>query len=238
MDKDLQNILNKANKDKKDEVHIPLKKAHIPSEPYDYLVFTKLMQFTGFQKAVFFIIIPGGISTLFFLNGKAWAILCLGIYTGLLLLYVLINYVRFQKFRGWQERLPFILDGFKEMIGAKRMFCDLCWNDTQITVNKNGNDDEINKVIEASLKLFCERCEMAFYEKKMESKSERYRKHWVVTSALSAQGSANTEVMRYMKDLFEREFTMIAKKTNAITSVKVELLSEEFEVSIEIDNGD
>ncbi|MDZ4664821.1 MAG: hypothetical protein SGJ15_08100 [Bacteroidota bacterium] len=239
MDKELSDILKKANKDNKEEEQAPPPKVFPPNEPYDYLVFTQLTRFSGFQKLIFLIIIPGGISTLFFFeNMSATAVMCLSIYGGLLLLYLIINFLRFKKFNGWQERLPFVLNGFSEMIRTKKMFCDLCWNHTKITVEQNGNDMEIQKVIEAALKLFCKRSEMAFYTQKTGSSSKRSRNDWKFTSALCVEGSANPEVMRYMKDLFEKEFTVIAKKTNAIKSVKIELFSEEFEVRIQIDSGD
>ncbi len=44
--------------------------------------------------------------------------------------------------------------------------------------------------------------------------------------------------MRYMKDLFEKELATIARKTSKIKAVNIELLSEEFEVLNEIENGD
>ncbi len=239
MDKELSDILKKANKDNKEQEQAAPPKIFPPSEPYDYLVFTQLTRFSGFQKLIFLIIIPGGISTLFFFdNMSTTALMCLSIYGALLLVYILINYFRFQKFKGWQERLPFALIGFTEMIRTKKMFCDLCWNHTRINVEQTKSDPEIEQVIEAALKLFCKRSEMAFYTQKIGSTSKHYRNDWKLTSRLSAEGSANPEVMRYMKDLFEKEFTIIAKKTSAIKSVKVELFSEEFEVRIQIDSGD
>lgn len=239
MDKELNNILKKANKDNKKEEQAPPPKIFPPNEPYDYLVFTQLTRFSGFQKLIFLVIIPGGISTLFFFdNMSKTAMMCLSIYGGLLLLYILINYFRFQKFKGWQERLPFTLIGFTEMIRTKKMFCDLCWNHTRISVEQTNSNPEIEQVIEAALKLFCKRTELAFYTKRMGSSSNRSRNDWKLSSPLSVEGSANPEVMRYMKDLFEKEFTVIAKKTNAIKLVNVELTSEEFEVMIQIDSGD
>lgn len=237
MDKDLENILRKANKDKKPE-KVEEPKTFPSNEPYDHLVFTKLTRFSGFQKVIFLIILPGGISTLFFFKDMAGvAALCFGIYAVLLLIYAVINYFRFQKFKGWQERLPFTLEGFSEMIRNKKMFCDLCWSDTRITVESDANE-EVKNVIEAALKIFCERSEMAFYTQKMGSSSKRSRQSWKLTSQLSSEGSANVEVMRYMKDLFEKELSTIANKTNGISKVKVELTSEEFEVKIHIDSGD
>lgn len=237
MDKDLENILKKANKDTKPE-KVETPKIFPSNEPYDHRVFTKLTRFSGFQKAIFLIILPGGISTLFFFKDMAGvALLCLGIYALLLIIYSIINYFRFQRFKGWQERLPFPLEGFSEMIRSKKMFCDLCWNDARITVESNGGE-EVKQVIEAALKIFCERSEMAFYTQKMGSSSIRSRQNWKLTSLLSAEGSANPEVMRYMKDLFEKELRIISVKTNSITKVKVELTSVEFEVKIHIDSGD
>lgn len=239
MDKDLQDILERASDHKETTEPIPKPIAFPSYEPYDYLVFTQLTRFSGFQKLIFLIIIPGGISTLFFFdNMSATALMCLSIYGALLFVYLIINFFRFQAFKGWQERLPFELIGFTEMIRTKKMFCDLCWNHTRITIEKTKSDPEIEQVMEAALKLFCKRSDMAFYTQKMGSSSKHSRNDWKLTSTLSAEGSANPEVMRYMKDLFEKEFTIIAKKTNAIRSVKVELLSEEFEVRIQIDSGD
>lgn len=39
--------------------------------------------------------------------------------------------------------------------------------------------------------------------------------------------------MRYMKDLFEEELSLIARRTNAVKSVKVESASEEYEIEIQ-----
>ncbi len=237
MDKDLQNILKKANKDQKPE-RVVEPKIFPRSEPYDYLVFTKLTRFSGYQKAVFFIILPGGISTLYFFKDMlSVASLCLGIYASLLLVYTIINYFRFQNFKGWQERLPFKLQGFTEMIHAKKMFCDLCWNDTRITIETTGGD-EVKQVIEAALKIFSERSKMAFYTQYAFDTGKRSRKDWKLTSTTTAEGSANPEVMRYMKELFERELSTIAVKTNAISKVNVEILSDEFQIKIQIDSGD
>ncbi len=239
MDKELSDILKKANKDNKVEEQVPPTKIFPPNEPYDYLVFTQLTRFSGFQKLIFLIIIPAGISTLFFFdNMSATALMCLSIYGTLLFLYLVINYFRFQKFKGWQERLPFALIGFSEMIRTKKMFCDLCWNHTRITIEQSSNDADIKQVIEAALKLFCKRTINAFYTEKMGYSSKIARNDWKLTSSLSAEGSASPEVMRYMKDLFEKELSLIAKKTGAIKCVKVELYSEEFEVKIHIDSGD
>ena len=237
MDKDLQKILDKANNEKKPEKVETFKKFP-PSKPYDYLVFTKLTRFSGYQKLVFFVILPGGISTLFFFKDMAsMAIACLVIYGVLLLTYTLINYFRFLKFKGWQERLPFSLEGFSEMIRSKKMFCDLCWNDTKITVETNEGNETV-QVIEAALKIFVKRTEMAFYTRDAFDGGSRSRRDWKLTSATSVEGSANPEVMRYMKDLFEGELTTIARKTNAISKVNVELLSSEFEVKIQIERGE
>lgn len=237
MDKDLEKILSKANK--KDKAIVEEVPRTFPiSEPYDHLVFTKLTRFSGFQKAIFFIILPGGISTLFFFKDMASvAILCLAIYAFLILIYAIINYFRFLKFKGWQERLPFPLEGFSEMIRAKKMFCDLCWNDTRIIIETNAEED-VKRVITAALKIFSERAEMAFYTQDAFDSGTRSRKSWSVTSTLTAEGSANPEVMRYMKDLFEGELSTISLKTKSITKVKVELLSAEYQIKIRMDGGD
>ncbi|MBX7059618.1 MAG: hypothetical protein K1X75_16255 [Leptospirales bacterium] len=155
----------------------------------------------------------------------------------LLLAFTIFNYFRFQNFKGWQERLPFALLGFSEMVRSKRMFCDLCWNDTRITVEQRGND-ETKQVIEAALGLFCDRAQKAFYVQELSSDSKRSRSGWRLSSSLTAEGSANPELMRYMKDLFEGELATIASRTGAINRVQVDLISEEFEAKIHIGRGD
>ena len=241
MDKELKNILKKANKltEPEKEKEVPVK-VFAPSEPYDYLVFTKLVAFSGFNKLIFLFLVPTAFCVGFLLPRlKTQTIYSLLIYGGVILIYNAINVLRYQfKFKGWKEKLPFAVNGWDEMIRSKKMFCDLCWNDTRITVEQERDDAEVKQLIEAALTLFCKRTETAFYTKRMGSTSKKHRQDWKIAGSNRAEGSANPKVMRYMKNLFEEELSTIAKKTGKLKSVKVEVLSEEFEVQIEIENGD
>ena len=236
MDKDLENILKKANKSDKPEVKEEPVKVFPPNEPYDHLVFTKLVPFSGFSKLVFLFIIPSALCVGFLFPAfKFEAVMSLIIYFGLVIIYCVVNYFRYQFiFKGWEERLPFKLIGWHEMIRTKKMFCDLCWNDTRLTIEHEGNDQEIKELIQASLKLYCKNTKKAFYDQDYGESSPRSRQDWKVTSYNTAEGSANPEVMRYMKQLFEKELSTIANKTGKIRSVKIELLSSEFQIKIYI----
>jgi hypothetical protein len=55
---------------------------------------------------------------------------------------------------GWQERLPFELKGWNEMIHEKKMFCDLCWNHTRIEVILNESTPELERARCRILKTF------------------------------------------------------------------------------------
>ncbi len=65
MDKKLKNILKKANKltepEKEKEVSVK-----VFSQPYDYLVFTKLVAFSKFNKIIFLFLIPIALCVGFF----------------------------------------------------------------------------------------------------------------------------------------------------------------------------
>lgn len=241
MDKELEKILKKADKfsdsDKKGEAPV---KIFPPNAPYDYLVFTQLNAFSGFSTIILLIIIPLLLCIGFFFSDFViTTIYILLVYALLISIYAAINYFRYKHvFIGWQEKLPYELKGWSEMIAAKKMFCDLCWNDTKVSVELKNDAPEMKQLITAVFQLFCERSKKAFYTKKTGSSSLRYRQDWKITSDFTMEGSANPEVMRYLKDLFEKELSIIAHKTGKIQAVKVELLSEEFEVKILIDSGD
>jgi hypothetical protein len=238
MDKDLENILKKANKDVKAEEKVEPIKVFPPNGPYDYLVFTKLVPFSGFNKTIFLFILPAALCFGFFFAEFRFAtILILLIYAGLLVAYNIMNFFRFQAFKGWEEKLPFKLIGWREMIHKKKMFCDLCWNDTRITIEHEDGDPVIKELIQAALKLYCKKTELAFYDEDF-GMGKRSRNYWKIISYNTAEGSASPEVMRYMKQLFEKELRIIAEKTGKIKSVKIELLSEEFQIKIRVNTGD
>jgi len=189
-------------------------KVFAPSEPYDYLVFTKLVAFSGFNKLIFLFLVSTAFCVGFLLPGfKTLTIYSLLIYGGVLLIYNAINILRYHLFKGWKEKLSFAINGWDEMIRSKKMFCDLCWNDTRITLEQDGIDVEVKQLIEAALTLFCKRTETAFYTKKMGSTSKKHRQDWKIAGSNCAEGSANPKVMGYMKNLFEKELSTIAKKT-------------------------
>lgn len=242
MDKDLEKILKKANKGEKPEKETKPEpeKVFPPSEPYDYLVFTKLTRFSGFNKIVFLIIIPTALCVGFlYPTFRNVTIASLIIYFGLILFYHLINLIRYQFFfKGWEEKLPFKLIGWHEMIRTKKMFCDLCWNDAQLTIEHTGNDPEIKELIQAALKLYCKNTTKAFYTEDFSESRSRSRKDWKIVSYNTAEGSTNPEVMMYMKQLFEKELQIIATKTGKITAVKTEITSPEFVIKIYVNSGD
>lgn len=66
---------------------------------------------------------------------------------------------------------------------------------------------------------------------------KKNRKDWKLISATSCEGSANPEVPRYFKNLLEKEITTIQLQTQAIKEVQISLVSEEFEIPIEINKG-
>lgn len=240
MDKDLEKIIKNAGKSTSTKKGLEAKPYfQVPSKPYDYLVYKKLTAFSGFSVIPFIFIFPLAMCIGFVFPGFAQVtILSLVSYAGLLILYVLINLLRFQLFKGWQEKLPFALKGWNEMIAAKKMYCDLCWNDTQITVEHNAANKETVEVIQAALTLFCKRTQKAFYQQEITSSGSQLRQEWKLVNPSTAIGSANPEVMRYMKNLFEKELSLIANKTKQITAVNIEFLSEEFEIKIERNTGD
>src|SRR5687767_8143583 len=98
MDKELENILKKANKGNKSEgERSPVQKTFPPNEPYDHLVFTKLVAFTGFNKLVFLFMIPTAMCIGFFFKDLRFdTILGLLIYAGIILIYSIINFFRFR----------------------------------------------------------------------------------------------------------------------------------------------
>jgi hypothetical protein len=240
MDKDLDKILKRA---KRGEPEIPKPEAPVKvfpkNKPYDHLVFTKLVKFTGFHPIIFLFVFPAALCVGFLFDGFAReTIYSLLIYGAIIVVYLIINQIRFWfRFKGWKERLPFEVHGWNEMIHEKKMFCDLCWNDTRLEVHLTQESPEILELIQAALSIFIKRSEMAFYNKKTGSSSTRHRQSWKLVSPTVAEGSANPEVMRYMKDVFERELSTIARKTGKIKDVRVSLLSEEFQILIHIETG-
>lgn len=62
MDKDLQNIINKANLNEKPKPEVKPYKSFKRNEPYDYLVFTKLTRLSGYKKLIFLFGIPATLS--------------------------------------------------------------------------------------------------------------------------------------------------------------------------------
>ncbi|MBK6526725.1 MAG: hypothetical protein IPG07_14960 [Crocinitomicaceae bacterium] len=161
------------------------------------------------------------------------------IYSAVMVLYLTFNFLRYRfVFMGWQERLPFQLKGWNEMIHEKKMFCDLCWNHARIEVILNESTPDLEELVAASLKLFSKQTKKAYYEQDIGRPSTLHRNDWKLISSTVAEGSASPQVMRYMKDLFQNELSRIAKKTGKIKGVEVILLSKEFEVAIVIYNGD
>lgn len=241
MDKDLEKILERSKKnDPKPEPPKAPEKVFPKNGPYDYLVFTKLVRFAAFQNLIFLFMLPGMICIGFFFEEiRQETVYVLLIYAGLLIVYKVVNFLRYRfSFLGWQERLPFELKGWNEMIHEKKMFCDLCWNYTRIEVVLNESTPDMEALVAASLKLFSEQSKLAYYERDLARPSTMYRNDWKLISSTVAEGSVNPEVMRYMKDLFQNELSIIAKKTGKIKGVEVTLLSKEFEVAIAIYNGD
>ena len=240
MDKSLQHILNKANKQKAPSPKESTPKVFTPNEPYDYVVFTKLVFMSGFSRIIFLVILPVTLCAGFFSKNYHYeTTIALLSYAGCVLLYTAVNYVRYQYvFKGWKEKLLFPLRGWDELIRSKKMFCDLCWNDIEIHITPEPHSDPlIRELIEASLLLFCKRTIKAFYTRRLGSESKRNRQDWKLTSPLSATGSANPMVMRYMKNLFEKELSVIASKINARFYVTIVNASEEFEIPIEVNRG-
>jgi hypothetical protein len=242
MDKDLEKILERSKKnDPKPEPPKAPEKVFPKNGPYDYLVFTQVVRFAAFQKFIFLLVVPVIISVGFFFKDLELIPLYILIgYTMLVILYLTINFLRYRfSFLGWQERLPFELKGWNEMIHEKKMFCDLCWNHTRIEVHlKNGAGSETEELVKASLSIFSKKSEKAFYDRDLFKTSKLSRNYWKLTSSKVAEGSANPDVMRHMKNIFQNELTTIAQKTGQIESVQVTLLSEEFEVAIYINSGD
>lgn len=242
MDKDLAKILERSKQNEpKPEPQKKPEKVFPKNGPYDYLVFTKLVRFAGFQKFIFLLVLPAMISVGFIFEEMRLLVIYVLIgYAALVLIYLAVNFLRYRfVFIGWQERLPFELKGWNEMIHEKKMFCDLCWNHARIEVNlKNGAGSEIEELVKASLSIFSKQSEKAFYDRDLFKTSKLSRNYWKLTSSKVAEGSANPDVMRHMKNLFQNELTTIAQKTGQIESVQVTLLSEEFEVAIYINGGD
>jgi hypothetical protein len=241
MDKDLEKILERSKKnDPKPEPPKGPEKVFPKYGPYDYLVFTKLVRFAGFQKFIFLLVLPAMISVGFLFEEMRLIVIYVLIgYAAVVLIYLAVNFLRYRfVFKGWQERLPFELKGWSEMIHEKKMFCDLCWNHTRIEVILNESTPELNELVAASLKLFSKQSQHAYYERDMGKPSTSHRNDWKLISSTIAEGSASPDVMRCMKNLFQNELSTIAKKTGKIKSVEVTLLSKEFEVAIVIYNGD
>lgn len=239
MDKDLSKILNRAKQSEPVlEEEKPIK-VFPKNGPYDYLVFTQLVRFAGFQKFIFLIALLAIISIGFFFDGlSTWVIYVLIAYAILITFVLFLNYYRYHfQFKGWQERLPFTIEGWNEMIYDKKMFCDLCWNHTRIEIILSNSTPDLEELIAASLKLFSKKTKRAFYSQDMHSPSTLNRNDWKLVSTTVAEGSANPQVMRYMKNLFQQELSTIAKKTGKIKSVKVTLLSEEFSVKYLVNYG-
>jgi hypothetical protein len=145
---------------------------------------------------------------------------------------IVVNRVRYQRFIGWHTRLPYALHGWEELVQAKRMYADLCWTDLLIRVDIESGSKTCVEYVGASLSVFCERAGKAFYSRKAGSGDRR--KKWVLLSDLSAQGSANTGVMRYLKRLLDSDLAMLARSDECIITVWLEQQSEEYEVPIEI----
>jgi hypothetical protein len=118
------------------------------------------------------------------------------------------------------------------------MFCDLCWNHIAIQVNCKQKDYNTDKLIDAAITIFCEKSKKAYYTQKIGSTSAQTRKNWQLISSCRMEGSANPQVMRYLKNLFENDFTTIAIETGSIKSVSIEIQSNEFEIEIEVGNGE
>jgi hypothetical protein len=239
MDKDLQHVLDKANKHKANRPKENEPELFSINEPYDYVVFTKLVFMGSLYPVIFLVVIPAILCVGFFITTLSNAITILILYSVCIALYYAFTFIRYHYlFKGWKEKLPFTLNGWDELIRSKKMFCDLCWNDVEIYVTPHSSATPINyELIEASLLLFCNQSKKAFYTKKAGSQSTRNRQDWKVTSSLSAAGSANPQVMRYMKNLFEKDLSVIALKTNSQFVVTVVNVSEEFEVMVEINRG-
>jgi len=238
LDKDFEKILSKAKRgEATPKTEAPLK-VFPKNTPYDHLVFTKLVRFSGFNKFIFLILFPLVICIGFLFPDYLFVtIYTLIIYAGIIVLYALINWMRYRTFNGWQERLPFKLNGWNEMIHDKKIFCDLCWNHTRIEVETIDSSQEISELIQAALTILSKKSQRAFYNRKTGSTSKHNRQDWKVISSCVAEGSANPKVMSYMKNVFEKELSIIAKKTGKIKSVNVSLLSEEFQIEIEISTG-
>lgn len=228
---DEQRFLKKNKDREKENKEVPL---FTPSDPDSFEVFKKVCPGTG----------------LFVFEPIAWIALCIiffsllytslpllpivfGIVVFLQILQIILNQLRYRIFfKGWYKRLPYTLYGWEEMIHSKRMYADLCWTDINITVETDEKSHEYLQYIKASLLLFCKRAGKAFYSRK--TGSNDYRKTWSITTDTSAQGSANTEVMRYMKKLFDHDLAIMAKNKHCISSARIHLVSQEYEVPIEI----
>lgn len=209
-----------------------------PSAPYDRLVFRKLVAFSGLHPILALVLLPAVICCGFFVAewqaATAWF---LGGYAFLLMLYAGANRLRYQyRFVGWQERLPFQLTGWNELIHQKKMYCDLCWTDLRIEIFTSADSPELTALTKAALTIFLKKSRKAFYTARAGT-SDRYREDWKVLSPTLATGSANPEVMRYLKNLLEGELATIARKTGQLSEVRIHTASEEFEVKIEISTG-
>jgi uncharacterized membrane protein len=134
MDKDLQHILSKANKRKATPPEENEPKLFPINEPYDYVVFTKLVFMGNFYPLIFLFVIPAILCVGFFITTLSNTIVVLILYSICTMLYYATTFIRYQYlFKGWKEKLPFTLNGWDELIRSKKMFCDLCWNDVKFT---------------------------------------------------------------------------------------------------------
>lgn len=129
-------------------------------------------------------------------------------------------------FRGWRNRLPFELHGWNELVDAEN-FSTAYWQQLEITIETAATDAQSRQLLEAALFIFRNNTKSAFYTTDFSDS----RKRWVI-EGLSANGSANPRVARYVYLLCTDTLTKLQKETRLITAVKLHTRGEQFYVSV------
>jgi hypothetical protein len=104
-------------------------------DPDSYAVFKKIVPggrvFLCYPTAI--VLLPCAAVLLLILFEER-GFLLLGMIPVLALGQVFGNRIRYRFYKKWQEKLPYSLAGWVELVRAKAMHADLCWTDLAITV--------------------------------------------------------------------------------------------------------
>jgi hypothetical protein len=191
--------------------------------------------FLGFTLSVFFLI-SSLFGDFFSAYDRPFAIGLIAVFT----LYYLYTrfwiYVTFPQFKRWRSRLPFVLNGWEQLVDHPSFKYGLSWRHCRIRFELNRDDQETDRAISAAVYLWGKFIsDKYYYDATINSPQRRPWTYDALSKTIS--GSANNDVVAGLYSFIRKPLAQIAVKCGTITKVIIDAEEDDFTVEVESDIG-